>query len=296
MESAGFRSVFSNFTQLNSDEAGELNKLAELHPYSQLIHLLSARRARALSQSDSEERLHLAAVYSTDRGVLKQIMTAPVAPRQEAETKHNFSNESSTEIRIQETSSFATPVPAKESEFRIAKVPEEAASRAATSQPVTTDLSGDALRNDIYTQLEKLKKSKHDFEESVEAFAHQGVNTIKPLPSRVSKEAVDPLLDEIRSTKKKVPVQNPKAQEQNEIIEEFIRKEPVLPKPVGNAAAKDLAEDSSLFSDNIISETLVEILLKQGKKEKAIEVLKKLIWKFPQKKAYFAAQIESLKG
>ena len=49
------------------------------------------------------------------------------------------------------------------------------------------------------------------------------------------------------------------------------------------------------FGDNIVSETLVELLLKQGKKDKAIEVLKKLIWKFPQKKAYFAAQIEELK-
>ncbi|HEY0771202.1 MAG TPA: tetratricopeptide repeat protein, partial [Sphingobacteriaceae bacterium] len=49
------------------------------------------------------------------------------------------------------------------------------------------------------------------------------------------------------------------------------------------------------FGDNIVSETLVEILIKQGKKEKAVEVLKKLIWKYPQKKAYFASQIEELK-
>jgi hypothetical protein len=40
---------------------------------------------------------------------------------------------------------------------------------------------------------------------------------------------------------------------------------------------------------------LVELLLKQGKKEKAVEMLKKLIWKFPQKKAYFAARIQELK-
>jgi TolA-binding protein len=40
---------------------------------------------------------------------------------------------------------------------------------------------------------------------------------------------------------------------------------------------------------------LAQILTRQGKKDKAIEVYKKLIWKFPQKKAYFAAQIEDLK-
>ena len=57
----------------------------------------------------------------------------------------------------------------------------------------------------------------------------------------------------------------------------------------------DLAEKNLTYNENIISETLAQILIKQGKKEKAIEVLKKLIWKFPQKKAYFAAQIEDLK-
>ena len=61
------------------------------------------------------------------------------------------------------------------------------------------------------------------------------------------------------------------------------------------ADSSDLAEKSLAYGDNIVSETLVEILLKQGKKDKAIEVLKKLIWKIPQKKAYFAAQIEELK-
>lgn len=287
MESAGFRSVVINFTQLNSDEAGQLARLAEEHPYSQLIHLLRARSARDLKLSDAEDRLHQAAVYSTDRAVLKQIMTAPAVARNE---------EIKTELPPEKTIIDPTPM-------EVTVEPPKITTRKATdpakqpeTQPANTELSGDALRNDIYTQLEKLKKSKHDFEESVEAFSHGGFAPSKPPAPRVNKEPIDPLLDEIKSTKKKMPVQNPKAQEQNEIIEEFIRKEPVLPKPVVNAEAKDLAEDSGLFSDNIVSETLVEILLKQGKKEKAIEVLKKLIWKFPQKKAYFAAQIESLKG
>ena len=58
----------------------------------------------------------------------------------------------------------------------------------------------------------------------------------------------------------------------------------------------DLADiKSGEFADTIISETLTKILIRQGKKEKAIEVYRKLIWKFPQKKAYFAAQIDELK-
>ena len=57
----------------------------------------------------------------------------------------------------------------------------------------------------------------------------------------------------------------------------------------------DLTEKNDGYNENIISETLAQILIKQGKKEKAIDILKKLIWKFPQKKAYFAAQIEKIR-
>jgi predicted Zn-dependent protease len=69
-----------------------------------------------------------------------------------------------------------------------------------------------------------------------------------------------------------------------------------MPKAKASVAnAVDLTEKSASFGENIVSETLVELLLKQGKKEKAVEMLKKLIWKFPQKKAYFAARIQELK-
>ena len=87
--------------------------------------------------------------------------------------------------------------------------------------------------------------------------------------------------------------------EQIEIIEQFIITQPSIKGKVAveekSLPKEDLSDKSLLYYENIISETLVEILIKQGKKEKAIEVLKKLIWKFPQKKAYFAAQIEDLK-
>jgi len=68
-----------------------------------------------------------------------------------------------------------------------------------------------------------------------------------------------------------------------------------LAASIASESKGDLSEKSLTYGENIVSETLVQILLKQGKTEKAIEVLKKLIWKFPQKKAYFAAQIEDLK-
>ena len=58
---------------------------------------------------------------------------------------------------------------------------------------------------------------------------------------------------------------------------------------------KDLSERSTRFGDDLVSENLAIILLRQGKKDRAIDIYKKLIWKLPQKKAYFAARIEDIK-
>ncbi len=91
---------------------------------------------------------------------------------------------------------------------------------------------------------------------------------------------------------------NEKTKEQIELIEHYINTQPSRTTPkVKEETNLDLASTlkSGEFGENIVSETLAEILVRQGKKEKAIEVYKKLIWKFPQKKAYFAAQIEDLR-
>jgi predicted Zn-dependent protease len=120
----------------------------------------------------------------------------------------------------------------------------------------------------------------------------------KPLKKKLKNG--DDLLLEIEASKRKLRVENPKQQEQINLIDQFIKSQPSISNarekgvthvPTGDLAAFKQGE----FGDQIISETLVSILVSQGKKEKAVEVLRKLIWKFPQKKAYFAAQIEELK-
>jgi hypothetical protein len=107
------------------------------------------------------------------------------------------------------------------------------------------------------------------------------------------------IIEDIVSTKHEIAPESDKQKEQLEIIDQFIKIQPSISnskdKPIEVPPGDLSTIKTGEFGDNIVSETLVEILLKQGKKDKAIEVLKKLIWKFPQKKAYFAAQIEELK-
>jgi tetratricopeptide (TPR) repeat protein len=242
--------------------------LCDQYPYSQLLHALAARVSKDHNLQNQQAILQSAAVYSTDRSVLKEIMSA-----------------SAMATTGQETVAGTTTV----------------SSITITAEKDSIDYAEAVLKD-----LKRLHELKHNFEEAVTAFEN-GIPVVpekqairKPVgrPKKVVEVKSDPFIEEIKTTKKKIAPENEKTKEQIEIIDQFIKAQPsITARPRSEmATAGDLTEvKNGEFADNVISETLVEILIRQGKKEKAIEVLKKLIWKFPQKKTYFAAQIEDLK-
>ncbi|MGN6248055.1 MAG: hypothetical protein ACTHNG_06845 [Ginsengibacter sp.] len=113
---------------------------------------------------------------------------------------------------------------------------------------------------------------------TVDYFASQGI--------RLSEEALnnDQLGKQVKSftawlksMKKLHPGQLP---EQNEVIEKLIQ----------------TSSEASNQNANVLTEAMAEVLVKQGKREKAIEMYQKLSLINPSKSAYFAAKIESLKS
>ncbi|MEK6781516.1 MAG: hypothetical protein AABY93_07405 [Bacteroidota bacterium] len=264
-----------NFSSLTAEEARELISVKTKFPYCQLIHNLAARGALDNQLESRDQELQVSAIYSTDRSVLKSIMAATRSQRLEIVAK-------------------ASPLP----ELNLPQP-----KLTVTPEPIQT-LSGDDLRAEIAQDLGLLRKLKHEFEISFrvdgasDTIIKQEEQKIKPT-LEISEPNSENLIKEIKSTKKKIKPEGTKQKEQIEIINQFIKTQPTISnskiKAPIQTATTDLTENNQAFGDNIISETLVDILLKQGKKDKALEVLKKLIWKFPQKKAYFAAQIEELK-
>jgi hypothetical protein len=242
LEKERFLELARNYTSLTKEETNDLDALQREFPYSQVIHNLASRGAQDNGMESSRQFLTISAVYSSDRSVLKDIITSPRTERG-----------TTTEIEI------------------------------------LPDHSSGGVADEILIDLDRLQELKHNFELSFEALQHP-----KKGPVKKKKEETEVLLDEIQIKNKFVP-ESTKQKEQIEIIDQFIKKGPSIKKNIASADASDLAEMNFALTENVVSETLVEILLRQGKKDKAIEVLKKLIWKFPQKKAIFAAQIDELK-
>lgn len=300
MKASNFRTLVKNFTALTPEELSTLKDLSAQYPYSQIIQLLVARSTRDQALTDQQHHLHRAAIYATDRSVVKWAMTAARQDR------------SAEPVEVPE------PAPTVAVEAAIPEKVVPLVAETTVTAPVvkskpsldTVALEGDALIADLSKELNRLQQLKHNFDDAYEALQTPGAK-VKPPKSLIAtkvtpaKDATPnvessgqeaPLIEEIKATRKKLKVPSPKVAEQGEIIDNFIKVAPTLPKAKASQPSTDLAEESVNYTDNIISETLVEILLKQGKKAKAIEMLKKLIWKFPQKKAYFAAQIEALKN
>ena len=87
-----------------------------------------------------------------------------------------------------------------------------------------------------------------------------------------------------------------KSKSKDELIEQFIYTSPSITRHQSEFYNPlELAQQSIVDQENIVSETLAKIYYDQGYKAKSIKIYHKLSLKYPEKSTYFAAQIEKVK-
>jgi tetratricopeptide (TPR) repeat protein len=78
------------------------------------------------------------------------------------------------------------------------------------------------------------------------------------------------------------------------LIDNFLGKEVKISRPKKEAFFKaiDVAKESLIENDDLVTTTLAKVYLEQGHYKKAISAYEKLILKYPKKSSFFAAQIK----
>lgn len=320
METNLFIDVLKNYSESSEEEALKILALKESFPYSQILHALSARMSKDHGFTNQNSELQLAAVYAADRSVLKDVMTLDaLRPYDTKKSKKRSTNENevfgtNTSVDTPATQDLTTGSLADEVMIDLEKLhqlkqnfemmfPDGGNVGIGTIQekrdlPKSSPV--EPKKDELHSLSAKTKKERIiELAKSLEAEKESAEkDRVQEEKKKKKIESQQNIIDEIASTKHKIEPENEKQKHQLDVIDQFIKTQPSISRKKDNPVqvpANDLATiKSGEFSDNVVSETLVEILVKQGKNDKAIEVLKKLIWKFPQKKSYFAAQIEEL--
>jgi len=259
----------------------DLEQVANLcrnYPSFGLAHMLRVRMMKMLSH-EHEPELKRAAVYAVDRQRLYDLVheTGPVPVAQENPQESedaevlSFGEESNeeAEVIIEQHAPYAAP----EGQDTLLELDEEEDFKLDEEQP------GDETSGTTEIHAETL----------IEAVVKDELELEDALTDDVKDQA--PGTPVIKEEEKSTG--NPKRQ----LIRDFIKDDPGPIRADQVTPTKgDVSLDSIKEHEDFITDTLAKIYVKQRLYAKAIYAYEKLSLKYPEKSAYFAAQIEKIRS
>jgi tetratricopeptide (TPR) repeat protein len=306
-------------SEATSEDLAMLEEAIRQYPFAQPLHVLSAKVASLLDAKDKDKKLTTAATYASSRVVLRKAIMEPaylesirwkpitqklpvIDLKEVTEVQATASGEEASAGSanlFDEVMNNLRKLKALREQFLFLDEDEphsefdndsdsSATSSDTNEQPLPTDPAAETTGG--------LFDSREQIEDSARIKQLQQAD--EELDSKVNEYLISQISGKKPETE---PDRAAETSDEEQIIDRFIREQPSIGSVQIEAEksqeeiTKDLSERSTKFGDDLASENLAIILLKQGKRDRAIDIYKKLIWKLPQKKAYFAARIEEIK-
>ncbi|MBN2486371.1 MAG: hypothetical protein JXB34_10400 [Bacteroidales bacterium] len=288
-----------NLSELNSETAIDLTLLADQYPYFQAAQLLRIKNLYMLSPAMATPALNFTAAYVTDRRILYYLLhpieEKPVIakPRShEKEVKDTIRENISDTLQYQKELAKADTT--DEIEFTASIDLRKEYGQGIELDEYVVRINNDKDTFELLSDNTGYTAGEYNVEAGEDVAVDQPVNDAE-------KEVVD-ILSLIN---KNVPAEtladshssNAEGKSKNDsLIDNFLKTNPkIVPVKPGETPVKDISEDSVKESDHLITDTLATIYLNQGNYAKAIFAYEKLSLKYPEKSAYFAAQITEIK-
>lgn len=265
-----------------------LEKLVREYPYCQTAEILYALNLNKENNFRFNAQLKTAAAYAADRKLLKQLLNEQRKPEQRME-----SDQGDPEFRVETEDKGAVAVAAEEDEGYIEESMGEDTEEEALDRKMQLKQLVDQLRNEVETILMD-EKSIGDLPLLELASRLEEVIQEHQQPEEILKPDIKDYnfshLPDLTATDEKV-LSN------DALIDKFIQEEPRIEAPhkAEFFDAVDYAKHGLEDKQDIVSETLAKVHLKQGHPDKAIKIYERLSLLYPEKSSFFAAQIEKIK-
>lgn len=272
------RDVLLNYMRKPSLLAGatlaDLETITRDYPFAAFTHLLYIK---ALAEQNSilyHEKLKFTAAHVADRSVLYYLLNGPLSAGSPAAVPPQpIIRQDKPEPRSDEPVTRDTSANESGLDDLILKVKK----LASADYP---DYSG---------LPEKIQKLQEEHRQRVLDIARVYLE-VRPASTELPEE-----IKPVEPISPKEPSQKPTEKKQ-ELIEKFIESAPSMPKPKKDFfSAVNMAQSSTVDREDVVSETLATIYLRQGNISKALKIYQRLCLIIPEKSAYFAAQIEKIK-
>ena len=314
-----FISLIKKPTSIDEKGLKSIKSLTDSFPYCQIAHILDAKANSDANTMHANDTLKKAAVYSTNRTKLKHIINlkGSSAPKQSVETKAAAPTKvEEKKEEVKETKILEKAKPTKLVQDDIASEIQRTLAKSKEIKKNTVDVKVEVKEPKKEEKKTPPKKTKKTAEKSTEVKKETSKKKIEeylenlPLPTfSVYSSRLGGLIvndsDDFASTSFDYQPYNyyisaPEKLNKSTIIDEFIEKAPsikrIKPDAKSNQPIENLADKSIKRKRVPKTETLAKLYLSQGNKAKALKIYEDLLLKVPEKRTYFAAQIEKLKN
>tara|TARA_B100001059_G_scaffold74037_2_gene71541 strand:- start:12943 stop:13818 length:876 start_codon:yes stop_codon:yes gene_type:complete len=277
-----FDKLIENYDSHDEILISKIALLIEMYPYFQLPRFFYTKSFIDQNKNDPDLAINQLSLYTADRGVLKESIESEFdspkkiekstvdfeAPIEDSETtKIKSSTESTTEEKSIAPKKEHTNVEIKVEETPKKDIPLAVQSTSKKPTKKTLAKKSESHPNKLASISKDLKLSFLDWIQFTEE---------KQITDPKDSEKEGPLIDKLN------------------IIDRFIEADPKIP-PVGKTEAINSNIKQDFNSEELMTETLAKVLVKQKKYKKAISAYKILSLKYPEKNVFFAGQIQKIK-
>jgi chemotaxis protein histidine kinase CheA len=316
-----FNKLLENPSLIENEDIRELNEYRKKYPFFQGLYVIVAKALVERNHPKAEAFIKKAAIYSAHRGYLKHIIEdegffeeqEEIEDQEIKEVKDSIERtsqdtlaSSSDQSKESEVQKESTVVPEVQSEEKKENQPNVEKVEPEQSKTIIEQKTEETASSEVDATLDEIQASKARIEAMLRGetlpVEEEETTERSPVQTSSTSDEAKPITHQQNEPPAEVAtVTDPKQQKQIELIEKFIAEDPRIDvkKKASHEAdqhQEDLASKSLKSAKDFETETIAKLMLQQGKVKKGLAIYEKLRLKFPEKSAYFADQIESVKS